>query len=75
MYLTEYSLTGSMELLFNNFLYTDTVTHLGHIRNFIKVYSNDDMVCADFIRDVRLGRISFNSREDTSMIINSICCD
>ncbi len=44
-------------------------------RNFIKVYSSDDMVCADFVRDVRLGRISFNSREDTSMIINSICCD
>ncbi len=44
-------------------------------RNFIKVYSSDDMVCADFVWDVRLGHISFNSREDTSMIINSICCD
>ncbi len=37
--------------------------------------TGDDMVCADFVLDVRLGRISFNSREDTSMIINSICCD
>ncbi len=30
------------------------------------------MVCADFVRDVRLGRISFNTREETSMVINSI---
>ena len=29
----------------------------------IKIYSNDDRVCVDFVRDVRLGRMSFPTRQ------------
>ena len=44
-------------------------------RNLRKCYSTDDIVCAGFVRDIRLGRIVFDSPEATSMIIHSICCD
>ena len=31
--------------------------------NYVKFYSDDDMVCADFVREVKLGRISFTTRK------------
>ncbi len=40
-----------------------------------EVYSTDDIVCAGFVPDIRLGRIVFDSPEATNMIIDSICCD
>ncbi len=32
--------------------------------NYVKLYSDDDKVCADFVRDVKLGRISFTTQEE-----------
>ena len=42
---------------------------------YIKHYSEDELVCADFVRDIRLGRIVFDSVDTTSCIITSVCCD
>ncbi len=42
---------------------------------FTKLYSNEDMFCGDFVRDIRLGCIYFSTSEETSLIINTICCD
>ncbi len=32
----------------------------------MKVYSNDDIACAEFVRDIRLGRIMFDSIDTTN---------
>ncbi len=40
---------------------------------FTKLYSNEDMFCGEFV--IRLGRIYFSTSEETSLIINTICCD
>ena len=43
--------------------------------DFVKVYSNDDIACAEFVRDIRLGRIMFDSIDTTNSILHSVCCD
>ncbi len=37
--------------------------------DFVKVYSNDDIACAEFVRDIRLGRIMFDSIDTTNSIL------
>ncbi len=43
--------------------------------DFVKVYSNNDIACAEFVRDIRLGRIMFDSIDTTNSILHSVCCD
>ena len=45
------------------------------INHFIKKYSNDDITCANFVRDIRLNLLSFDSVDVTNSIVYSICCD
>ena len=38
-------------------------------------YSNDDLICANFVRDVRLGNLYFENIDSTNSILFSVCCD
>ena len=43
---------------------------------YIKQYTEDDAIlCADFVRDIRLHIINFDCADTTSCIISSVCCD
>ena len=46
-----------------------------YMQNFVKSYSNDDIICANFVRDVRLGNLYFDTIDSTNSILFSVCCD
>ena len=41
----------------------------------IKLYSDDDRLCSDTVRDIQLGHLHFGSKEETKNILCTICCD
>ena len=41
----------------------------------LKVYTVDDHICARFIRDIRLGRLTFHSAHILNTVLYSVCCD
>ena len=56
-------------------VYTFTGFNSRYKYDFIKKYSNDDITCANFVRDIRLNLLLFDSVDITNSIMYSICCD
>ena len=56
-------------------VYTFTGFNSRYKCDIIKKYSNDDITCANFIRDIRLNLLSFDSVVVTNSVMYSICCD
>ena len=56
-------------------VYTFTGFNSRYKYDFIKKYSNDDITCANFVRDIRLNLLSFDSVDVTNSIMYSTCCD
>ena len=46
-----------------------------HKHNYVKVYSCDDRICTDYIRDIRLGKLLFESSDTLNTVLYSVCCD
>ena len=46
-----------------------------HKHNFVKVYTCDDRICANYIRDIRLGKLLFESSDTLNTVLYSVCCD
>ena len=44
-------------------------------KNFVKVYTVDDHICAEFIQDIQLGRLTFDSADILNTVLHSLCCD
>jgi len=48
-------------------------------KNFIKIYTVDDHICAEYIRDIQLGGLTFDSADILNTVLNtvlySLCCD
>jgi len=44
-------------------------------KNFVKVYTVDDHICAEFIWDIQLGRLTFDSADILNTVLYSVCCD
>ena len=42
---------------------------------YVKLYHNDDLMCADYVRDICLRNIVFQSPDITKSILLSVCCD
>ena len=44
-------------------------------KNLVKVYTVDDHICAEYIRDIRLGRLTFDSADilNTSVLLWLMC--
>ncbi len=45
------------------------------IGDYSKVYSSHDTTCGEYVRDIKLGRLVFNTPDETNTILYSICCD
>jgi len=41
-------------------------------KNFVKVYTVDDHICAEFIRDIQLGRLTFDSADILNTVLYSV---
>ena len=41
--------------------------------NYVKLYNESDELCADYVRDIRLHNLTFESSETNEFIIKSIC--
>ena len=44
-------------------------------KNFVKFYTVDDHICAEFIWDIQLGRLTFDSADILNTFLYSVYCD
>ena len=54
---------------------TATGYSLMYRTKYLKQYSEDDYLRAQYIRDIRLGHLFFDTRDSTHDIVYSVCCD
>ena len=54
---------------------TATGYNLMYRTKYLKQYSEDDYFCAQYIRDIQLGHLFFDTRDTTHDIVYSVCCD
>ena len=38
-------------------------------------YSDNDLICGNYVRDIRLGNLVFDSVDIANSIVLSVCCD
>ena len=56
-------------------MYTTPGSNRLHQQLLKKQFSDTDHCCADYIRDIRLGSLTFESKDIMNTILTSVCCD
>ena len=72
---TSNTIVRSIYKLASSQVVTATGYNLMYRTKYLKQYSEDDYFCAQYIRDIRLGHLFFDTRDTTHDIVYSVCCD